>query len=76
MPCRIEFERRRHAWKISLRIDEAYLRESILDPARRVMEGYEMERTGVGMPSYLGVLRDHEIESVILFIKGLNKGKK
>lgn len=55
------------------KIDEAYLRESILDPARRVMQGYEMERTGVGMPSYLGVLKDHEIESVILFIKGLKK---
>lgn len=54
-------------------IDEAYLRESILDPARRVMEGYEMERTGVGMPSYLGVLKDHEIDSVVLFIKGLKK---
>jgi hypothetical protein len=32
-----------------------------------------MERTGVGMPSYLGVLKDHEIESVVLFIKGLKK---
>jgi hypothetical protein len=57
------------------KIDEAYLRESILDPARRVQEGYEMERTGVGMPSYLGVLKDHEIESVVLFIKGLKKRK-
>lgn len=55
------------------KIDEAYLRESILDPARRVMKGYEMERTGVGMPSYLGVLKDHEIDSVVLFIKGLPK---
>lgn len=55
--------------------DAAYLRESILDPARRVQAGYEMERTGVGMPSYLGVLKDHEIDSVILFIKTL-KGQK
>ncbi len=54
-------------------VDSAYLRESILDPARRVQEGYEMERTGVGMPSYLGVLKDHEIESVVMFIKGLKK---
>jgi len=54
-------------------IDAAYLRESILDPARRVQAGYEMERTGVGMPSYLGVLKDHEIDSVILFIKTLKK---
>lgn len=55
------------------KIDEAYLRESILDPARRVQQGYEMERTGVGMPSYLGVLKDHEIDSVVLFIKELKK---
>lgn len=53
------------------KVDAAYIRESILDPARRVMEGYEMERTGVGMPSYLGVLRDHEIESLILYIETL-----
>ncbi len=54
-------------------VDAAYLRESILDPARRVQAGYEMERTGVGMPSYLGVLKDHEIDSVILFIETLKK---
>ncbi|NLT70957.1 MAG: hypothetical protein GXX91_09715 [Verrucomicrobiaceae bacterium] len=54
-------------------IDEVYLRESILDPARRVMQGYEMELTGVGMPSYLGVLQDHEIDSVVLYIKSLKK---
>ncbi len=57
------------------KIDEAYLRESILDPARRVMAGFEMERTGVGMPSYLGVLKDHEIDSIVLFIKTLRKVK-
>lgn len=54
-------------------VDAAYLRESILDPARRVQAGFEMERTGVGMPSYLGVLKDHEIDSVVLFIKSLKK---
>ena len=30
-----------------------------------------MSKTGVGMPSYLGVLKDHEIDSVILYIKSL-----
>ncbi|MDF1656834.1 MAG: hypothetical protein P1U58_04435 [Verrucomicrobiales bacterium] len=53
------------------KVDETYLRESILDPGRRVAEGYNTEKTGVGMPSYLGVLKDHEIESIILFIKSL-----
>jgi hypothetical protein len=54
-------------------VDAAYLRESILDPARRVQLGYDMERTGVGMPSYLGVLKEHEIESLVLFIQTLRK---
>ena len=57
------------------KVDEVYLRESILDPARKVAEGFETEKTGVGMPSYLGVLKDHEIDSVILFIKSLHKVK-
>jgi hypothetical protein len=54
-------------------VDAAYVRESILDPARRVQVGYDMERTGVGMPSYLGVLKEHEIESLVLFIRTLRK---
>lgn len=54
-------------------VDGSYIRESILDPARRVQVGYDMERTGVGMPSYLGVLKEHEIESLILFIRTLRK---
>ncbi|MEM9016878.1 MAG: hypothetical protein AAGC68_07675, partial [Verrucomicrobiota bacterium] len=52
-------------------VDETYLRESILDPGRRVPEGYAMEKTGVGMPSYLGVLQDHEIDSILLYIRSL-----
>lgn len=57
-------------------VDETYLQESILDPGRRVAEGFETEKTGVGMPSYLGVLKDHEIESIILYIKTLKVPKK
>jgi len=53
------------------RVDADYLRESIIDPAARVPEGYEIEKTGVGMPSYLGVLKEHEIESIILYIESL-----
>ena len=56
-------------------VDAAYLRESILDPSRRVQAGYEMERTGVGMPSYLGVLKDHELDSVVMYIQTLQKKK-
>jgi glucose/arabinose dehydrogenase/mono/diheme cytochrome c family protein len=49
--------------------DEAYLREAILDPAAKVVTGYE--RGESGMPSYAGVLTDRQIESLILFIKSL-----
>lgn len=49
--------------------DEVYLRESIRQPASAIVEGYA--NSGVGMPSYAGVLTDAEIESVVLFIKSL-----
>jgi glucose/arabinose dehydrogenase/mono/diheme cytochrome c family protein len=49
--------------------DEAYLRESILAPAAKIVTGYE--RGDVSMPSYAGVLTDAQIESMILFIKSL-----
>lgn len=49
--------------------DEVYLRESIRQPASAIVEGYA--NSGVGMPSYAGVLTDAEIESLVLFIKSL-----
>ncbi len=49
--------------------DEAYLREAILEPATKIVAGYD--RNGIGMPSYAGVLTDAQIESVILYIKSL-----
>ena len=54
-------------------VDEVYLRESIVDPGRKVSKGFETEKTGVGMASYLGVLKDYEIDSLILYIKALRK---
>ena len=50
--------------------DEGYIRESILEPGAKVVAGFE--RTGMGMPSFAGVLTDAQIESIILFIKSLN----
>lgn len=47
--------------------DEAYLYESIMEPAVKVVEGYSAE-----MPSFLGILNDAEIESIILYIKSLS----
>jgi len=57
--------------------DEVYLRESIVDPARKVAVGFESSSMGVGMPSYLGVLQDYQIDSLLLYIKSLaGKPKK
>lgn len=47
--------------------DDAYIYESILDPAAKVVKGYEAE-----MPSFVGILSDTEIESIILYIKSLS----
>ena len=46
--------------------DDVYLRRSILDPAREIVQGFEP-----GMPTYRGVLSDAEIESLIRYIRSL-----
>lgn len=43
--------------------NDAYLRESILEPGKHVVKGYEAE-----MPSYVGVLSDADIEAILLYI--------
>ena len=53
--------------------DDAYIRQSILEPGAKVVEGYE--RGEVSMPSYAGVLTDAQIDSIILFIKGLGNSR-
>lgn len=47
--------------------DEAYLTESILEPAKKVAKGYDAE-----MPSFVGILNETEIESIIVYIKSLS----
>jgi hypothetical protein len=49
--------------------DEAYLREKILTPQRRRLEGAAM----VEMPSYSGVLTEPQLESLILYIISLSR---
>ncbi len=49
--------------------NESYLRESIQNPAAKVVKGYE--KLDTGMPIYAGVLTDAQIDSLILFIKSL-----
>ena len=50
----------------SVKADEAYLRRSILDPAREIVQGFEP-----GMPTYRGVLSDAEVESLVRYIQSL-----
>jgi len=49
--------------------DEAYLRESILDPTVKVVQGFE--KNDAGMPSYAGVLTEAQIQALILYMKTL-----
>jgi len=49
-----------------IKVDENYIRESILEPQAHIVRGYEPI-----MPTFKGLLRDREILGVIEFIKGL-----
>lgn len=51
-------------------VDEAYVRESILEPKAKVVTGY-----GPVMPSFKGQLSDDDIDSLIAFIKSLGTAK-
>jgi len=50
--------------------DEAYLRESILQPQRRIRAGY-----GASMPSYASVLSESEIDRIVAYLKSPPSGK-
>ncbi len=50
--------------------DDAYLKESILNPTAKIVKGYNAE-----MPSFQGILSDTDIESVILYVKSLGEKK-
>ena len=47
-------------------VDENYIRESILDPQAKIVNGYQPV-----MPSYKNILREREIQGVIEYIKSL-----
>ncbi|HKS38546.1 MAG TPA: DUF6797 domain-containing protein [Verrucomicrobiae bacterium] len=49
--------------------NEAYLRESIKEPAVKVVRDFEKSDTG--MPSYEGVITDEQIEALVLYLKTL-----
>lgn len=49
-----------------VKVDENYIRESILVPTAKIVNGYQPV-----MPSYTGILKDKEIEALIAYIKTL-----
>ena len=51
----------------SVTVDENYLRESILEPDAKIVEGYQ---AGL-MPTYQGQLNDEQINAIIEYIKTL-----
>ena len=51
--------------------NEAYLRESILNPTAKVAEG--AVNGEAGMPIYEGVLNEEQIQSIILYARSLGK---
>ncbi len=54
---------------VKITADEAYLRESILEPTAKIAAGFE--KGEYAMPSFAGVLNSSQIESLILYIKSL-----
>ena len=45
-------------------VDENYTRESILEPARKLVKGFQPV-----MPPFKGVLSDKEVDALLVFIK-------
>lgn len=53
----------------NVKVDDAYLRESILEPSAKIASGFE--KGEYAMPSYAGVLNDSQIDSLVLYLKSL-----
>lgn len=52
-------------------VDEAYIRESIIDPNAKIAAGYPAPSN---MPSYFGTLDDQQIRELIEFIRSIRHG--
>lgn len=52
-----------------MRATREYLRESILEPSKKRAKGYD--DGDVGMPPYAGILKEEELESILLFLESL-----
>lgn len=51
---------------LTLKVDENYVRESILSPQAKIVKGF-----GPIMPSFKGQLKDYEIDALIAYLKTL-----
>jgi cytochrome c oxidase subunit 2 len=52
-------------------VDENYVRDSILYPQKTIVKGF-----GPVMPSFLGRLKDHEIDWIIWYLKSISANYK
>ena len=50
----------------SVKVDDNYIRESVVNPQAKVVKGYAPV-----MPAYAGLLSDREIDAIIEYIKSL-----
>ncbi len=50
----------------SIKVDENYIRESILDPQAKIVQGF-----APAMPTYQGKLKDNQLRDIIEYIKSL-----
>lgn len=51
----------------SVKVDENYFRESVLNPGAKVVRGYP-----AAMPTFQGLLKDRDIEALIAYLKSVN----
>jgi cytochrome c oxidase subunit 2 len=51
----------------SVKADENYVRESILNPGAKIVRGYP-----ASMPTFQGLLKDKEIDALIAYLKSVN----
>jgi mono/diheme cytochrome c family protein len=50
--------------------DEAYLRQSIRQPAAKIIKGFE--KGEIAMPPYEGLVTDTQVEALVLYLKSLH----
>ncbi len=56
----------------AVKVDENYIRQSILEPQKKIREGYQ---TASLMPSFQGKLDDQEITALTMYIEALKDGQ-